>query len=145
MFIDPSARVPVRLGENTIYIRSKMDVRRHAEVQNEVHYVAKTGKSEGEGEVEFTIGYYELALLVVNIVGWEGPDFEHVPCIRENILQLDPRDPLVELVGDEIGKRNPVKRESPDPNALTMTGSIIDGTARSPGPSKNGQSESMTS
>ena len=141
IFVDPSVRVPVRLGENTIYIRSKMSVKEHAEVQNEVRYLTR---ADSEGGVEFSVGYYELALLVANIVAWEGPEFEHVPCIRANILKLNPSDPLVEMVGDEIGKRNPPKRKSPDPNALTTTGFTIDGTARSPEPSKGGQSESLT-
>jgi len=142
IFVDPSAKVPVRLGPNTIYIRSKMSVKEHAEVQNEVRYLARSG----EGGVEFTVGYYELALLVANIVAWEGPEFEHVPCIRANILKLDPRDPLVIMVGDEIGRRNPPKRESPDPNAVTMTGSTIDGTAHSlePEQTKTSQSENTT-
>jgi len=127
MFIDPSSRVPVTLGEHTIYIRAKMDTKTKAAVQDEMR---ARGMGEDE-EVEVSgIGSYRLALLTHNIVAWEGPQFSGAKCTKENINKLDPDEPLIELVAEEIGKRNAPK-ESPDPNGVTPTGSTIDGEAHS--------------
>jgi hypothetical protein len=116
MFVDTRAKVPVSLGGNTIYIKAKMDYGTTAAVQDEI-------KATGAGNADMVIeklGSYRMALLTHNIVGWEGPDFMDetgrlIPCNRENIRRLDPSEPLVEMVADEIGKRNR-KAESPDPN-----------------------------
>ena len=66
------------------------------------------------------LGTYRLALLKHNIVSWEGPDFtdddgKAIPCNQTNIGRLDMDAPLVELVAEEIGKRNAPK-QAPDPN-----------------------------
>lgn len=111
MFIDSQARVPVTLDGNTIYIKAKMDLATRSAVQDEI-----AAKGAGSDEVEVRgIGSYRMALLVHNIVGWEGPAFEGVTCNRTNIMRLDPEEPLVEAVAAEIGERNKPK-ESPDPN-----------------------------
>lgn len=123
MFIDPTARVPVTDGRNTIYIKAKMDVSTRAAVQNEMR---AAGTDEAEEFVMTHIGSYRLALLTHNIVGWEGPDFEGVPCTRTNIGRLDPSEPLVIKVSQEIGERN-ASRESPDPNAVTPSGATTNG------------------
>jgi len=127
MFVNPNAKVPVTLGENTIYIRAKMDGRTKAAVQDEMR--ARGFRSDDNVEIS-GIGSYRLALLVHNVVAWEGPAFAGVPCKRANIELLDPDEPLVELVAEEIGKRNAPK-ESPDPNSPTPTGSTTDGEAPS--------------
>jgi hypothetical protein len=116
MFINPSAKVPVTLDGNTIYIRAKMDAGTRALVQNEIAATNNVGK-----DTEITgLGSYSLALLVRNIVDWEGPAFmdekgQKREVSRANISMLDLDDPLVELVREEIGKRNAPK-ESPSPN-----------------------------
>ena len=139
IFVD-SSRVPVILDDHTIYIRAKMSARVRAEVQDEMR---ARGFGGGE-EVEISgLGSYRLALLVHNIVAWEGPQFAGIPCTRENIQRMDMDDPLVELVAEEIGKRN-APRESPDPNSVTPTGSTEDGAAPSKARSKSGRSESTT-
>jgi hypothetical protein len=116
MFISPSAKVPVTLDGNTIYIKAKMDAGTRALVQNEIAATNNVGK-----DTEITgLGSYSLALLVHNIVSWEGPAFvdergQPILCTKLNIGHLDIDDPLVELVREEIGKRNAPK-ESPNPN-----------------------------
>lgn len=116
MFIDPSARVPVTLGENTIYIKAKMDAATKAAVQDEIR-----AKGDSAETLEMRgLGSYRLLLLIHNIVTWEGPDFADaqgrvVPCTRANISRLDPSNPLVELVAERIGELN-TEPESPDPN-----------------------------
>jgi len=134
MFIDPNARVPVSRGDNTIYIRAKMDLGTRAAVQDEIRASGITTEQEVEMH---GIGSYRLALLRHNIVAWEGPAFQdaqgrHIPVSRQNISLLDPNDPLVEAVSEEIGERNK-PAESPDPNAAEPTGSIVDGAVLSRG------------
>ena len=109
MFVDPNERVPVTVGENTVHIRAKMNAAITAKVNDEFSLIA--GQNEGLGGM----GSYSLALLVHNIVAWEGPDFtdaggKPIPCTRANIERLDPVDPLVEAVREEIGKRNQRRR-----------------------------------
>lgn len=111
MFVDPNERVPVTVGENTVSIRAKMNAAITAKVNDEFSLIA--GQNEGLGGM----GSYSLALLVHNIVAWEGPDFvdaggKPIPCTRANIERLDPDDPLVEAVREEIGRRNQRRRAS---------------------------------
>jgi len=113
MFVDPNAKVAITEGENTIYIKAKMDLATRAAVQDEI--AARGMGSTDEVEVR-GIGSYRLALLAHNIVGWEGPAFEGVRCNRANILRLEPDDPLVEKVAAEIGERNAPKETPADPN-----------------------------
>jgi len=131
MFVDTNAKVPVISddGRHTIFIRAKMSAKVRAAVQDEM-----TARGFGTGEnVEVRgIGSYRLALLLHNIVGWEGPEFAGVPCNRENIMRLDLDEPLLDKVAEEIGKRN-APPESPDPNAATPTGSTDAGSAPSKG------------
>ena len=134
MFIDPNQRVPVTLGQNTVWIKAKMDLGTRAAVQDEIR--ASGIKVEQDIEMH-GIGSYRMALMRHNIVAWEGPDFldgngNPVPCSRQNISRLDPNEPLVEAVADEIGRRNQ-PAEQPDPNAAAPTGSTTDGEQRSKG------------
>lgn len=116
MFVNPQARVPVTLGENTIYVKAKMDLGTKSAIQDEIR--AK-GADINEQEVR-GIGSYRLLLMVHNIVAWEGPDFidergKAIPCTRENIKRLDPTEPLCDLVAERIGELNAAPA-SPDPN-----------------------------
>lgn len=122
MFVDMKAKVPVTVGDNTIYIRPKMSAGIKAQVEDEL---AATGVSGVRESVEMAgLGSYSLAILVHNIVGWEGPAFEDeagnpIPCTRRYIEMLDLDEPLVEAVRNEIGKRNPSREkaaEEGDPN-----------------------------
>jgi hypothetical protein len=42
MFVDPNARVPVTLGENTIYVKAKMDMGTRALLEDEIRTNGKT-------------------------------------------------------------------------------------------------------
>jgi len=97
--------VAVTLGENTIMIRPKMDFG----VKNRcMDALAAIGQENGTADVALHIGAYQVALMVENIVGWQGPDFVGVACNAANIAKLDPDEPLVELVLQEIAARNPL-------------------------------------
>lgn len=112
LFIDPKATVLVTVGEHTVYIRAKMSGKVRAAVQDEMR--ARGFRKDEDVEVA-GMGSYRLALLIHNIVRWEGPEFEGVACTRQNIERIDPSEDLWEQVAEEIGKRNEPK-ESPDPN-----------------------------
>ncbi|MBM3187099.1 MAG: hypothetical protein FJZ90_00065 [Chloroflexi bacterium] len=136
-FIDVQSRVPVALDGDTVYIRAKMDVATKALVDNSIAQWAITDKERDPSLATLNIGSYRLALLIHNIVAWEGPGFEDdigkpIPCTRINIMRMDPDDPLLKLVAEEIGKRN-APPESPDPNAPTPSGSTDAGSAPSKG------------
>ena len=106
LFIDPKATVPVTVGEHTVYIRAKMSGKVRAAVQDEMR--ARGFRKDEDVEVS-GMGSYRLALLIHNIVKWEGPDFQDVPCTRQNIERIDPQDELWEKVAEEIGERNEPK------------------------------------
>ncbi len=96
--------VPVADGDNVIHIKAKMDFGTRQSVLGE----AMRFEFEG-GARRMDLGAYNKALLVHNIVKWEGPDFKGVPCTPENILALDPNEPLVKKVQQELAARNPVR------------------------------------
>jgi hypothetical protein len=125
MFIDANQRVPVTRGANTIWIKAKMDLGTRSAVLDEI----RTSGGKPEDADIHHLGQYRLALMQHNIVAWEGPAFEGMPCTRGNIARLDPTDPLVEAVADEIGQRN-APSESPDPNAPAPSGSTGAGDSR---------------
>ena len=134
MFVDPSARVPVTDGRNTIYVRARMDAQTRGLYKNELHRL-RMKKDVGETEeIDYAnMGTAEVLLRVYNIVAWEGPDFldakgTPVPCNRTNIMAMDPLTPLWEMVGERIAELN-TKAESPDPNSPTPSGSTDAGDA----------------
>jgi len=59
------------------------------------------------------------------------PNGHKVPCVRENILRLDPDEPLVEAVLAEVQRRN-LRPESPIKNSPTASGSTSAGEQPSP-------------
>lgn len=128
MFIDPKERVTVTDERgNTVWIKAKMDVATKHKVEDAV---AAIGDDMGTEAVQIHIGSYNTALLIHNIVAWEGPDFmdereKPVPCTPANIRRLDPDEPLVDMVLREINRRN-ARSQAPDPNSLTDDGSTSD-------------------
>lgn len=115
-------RVPVYLDEdpsNIIYIRSKMNVGVQNRVQDAIAAISQDG---GKADISYHLGAYNNALLTCNVLGWEGPDFDKVPCTPENILELDPDDPLLEKVLEEINRRNTKAKDSPDPKLSSANG-----------------------
>lgn len=110
---------------NVIYIRSKMNFK----TETRVNAAALKVDTSGTGEIHPE--EYLIALLVQNIVRWEGPDFDGVACTPENIENLDPDEPHIERVCDEIARRNK-KRTSPNPKSPTANGSMSGGGAGLP-------------
>lgn len=104
-------RVAVSLdGENTIYIRARMD---YGTKQKVMRSFMRVGEGAGgKGSAEIDIAGYEYALMVNNIVAWTGPAFAAVACTEENIAKLDPDEPLLDAVLTEIAKRNPLLVQS---------------------------------
>lgn len=86
---------------NVIYIRSKMSVGVKAKITSEMFSWNATSK-----ELESRFGENETALLIHNIVRWTGPDFDGVPCTRDNIIRLDPTEPHIVAVSEAIAERN---------------------------------------
>jgi hypothetical protein len=101
-------RVPVDDGKgNVIMIRGKMDFATQARVLD-----SSIGIDAGKGTPEFSFFRGRTALLEHNILDWSGPDFIDpdtglaYPCTAENIRRLDPGEPLVAKVLDELDRRN---------------------------------------
>ena len=81
---------------------------------------AKARGEKQETSMEFDVGAYQIALLNHNVLGWQGPSFKDVPCTPGNIETLNPNEPLVKVVLDEIGERNAdPDDEDDDPKELT--------------------------
>jgi hypothetical protein len=93
---------------NVIYVRARMDVETAGKVSSELVSIGADGKT-----VEAHLGANQTALLIHNIVRWEGPDFDGVPCDAAHIRTLDPTEPHIALVLEEIAERNK-RRESPN-------------------------------
>lgn len=85
-----------------------------------------------QGAAAENYGNGVLTMLDEYIVKWSGPSFQGVPCTPANIRKLDPEQPLVDFVVNEIKKRNP-QLDSPDPNLPLTSGSIATGEAESNG------------
>lgn len=109
--------------ENVILILPKMSFGVRQWVRN-------TLASLPEDPNKPALGLYEIALMRHNIVGWEGPAFEGIPCTPEAIENLDQDEPLVDRVLLEIINRNLMKR-SPRGNFLTASTPMSAGGASS--------------
>lgn len=107
---------------NVIYIRSKMDVATDARVKSELTRLGDDNKS-----MELRLGDNQMALLIHNIVKWEGPDLSQVPCTPANIRALDPTEPHIALVLETIAERNK-RKAAPNPKSSTASGSRINGS-----------------
>lgn len=105
--------------DNKIYVRARMNYGVKARVENEMAQIAANDKT---ANVRFTVGSYQLALLRLNILAWEGPAFTGMPCTPENIDLFDPDHPLIVKVLERIGEQNR-KKESPDPKSAALNGS----------------------
>lgn len=114
--------VPVSLADdpaNVIYIRPRMDLGTNAQVRQAMmtatmHVSTGGGSVPKSASVGFDLIAYNIALLVHNILRWSGPDFDGVPCNEENIKRIDPDDPLLDKVLQEINERNKPRAKSPN-------------------------------
>lgn len=112
-------RVPVQVegDPNTVYIKPKMDYGTRQRVMSAgAHLKQRDGGADPTAD--FDLGAYNIALLTENVVGWEGPQLDSLPCTPENILTIDPDDPLLEAVLKEINDRN-VSKAVTSPNSRT--------------------------
>lgn len=101
--------VAITEGANTISIRPKMDFGTKNACMDAL---AVINPEAGRNDVAMHLGAYQLALLQQNIVSWSGPDFAGVKCTPANIATLDPDEPLVVKVLEEIVRRNPLGGET---------------------------------
>lgn len=99
---------------DVIWIRARMSVAVQQAVQSEATSVStsRVNGRTGTPDVEIDVGVYQIALLRQNILSWQGPSFVGVPCTADAIGDLDPQEPLVERVLQEISDRN--TRRSPN-------------------------------
>jgi len=130
--VDPNERVDVYEFDpeetiadgppNVITIRARMTVEIAGRVSSELMQLGADNKLEAH------VGAHVGALLLHNILGWRGPDFDDLPCTPANIRALPSAesDPFIAKVADEIAGRNR-KRESPNPKLA------IDNTSASAG------------
>ena len=122
MFVNGET-LPIADGPNTITIRTKMDFGVYSAFMDDLLAI-----SGPKLDITKHIGALNVALMVHNIVGWEGPGFlgpdgkTTLPVTPENIRHLDPDDPLVERVLAEVQERNPLFRPSAPPKVDTSVG-----------------------
>lgn len=124
----PQDRVAVFLEDdptNIIYIRPRMDIGTKGMVQSSMLSINMQASSAmGIGNngqtLRIDLGAHNVALLIHNIVGWVGPDFNGTLCLPENIKNLDDDDPLVDKVLAEINERN--KPRAKDPLSSSASG-----------------------
>lgn len=107
---------------NVIYIRSRMDIETRGKVSSELVKVGSDNKT-----MEMQLGQNQTALLIHNIVKWAGPDFDGVPCDAAHIRTLDPTEPHIEKVLEEIDRRN-LKKVAPNPKSSTESGFVTNGS-----------------
>lgn len=93
---------------------------------------AAAKKRSDANDVQFDIGAYQIALLAHNILAWQGPAFAGHACVAASIETLNPDEPLVQRVLQEISDRNTDPNAASaddegddemgdDPNVLTLT------------------------
>jgi hypothetical protein len=123
--IDPNERVDIiefdpgeilsDAAPNVITIRARMSVDIAGRVSSEL---ARMG---ADNKAEIRLGEHTTALLLHNILGWRGPDFDELPCTPDNIRALPAAnsDPFIEKVVNAIGERNQ-RRESPNARSAAM-------------------------
>lgn len=109
---------------NVITIRARMDVATAGKVSSELLQLGSDNK------IESHLGAHIGALLLHNILGWRGPDFDDLPCTPANIRALPSAesDPFIQKVADAISARNR-KRESPNGKPRTAPGFATNGSA----------------
>lgn len=96
---------------NIIYIKAKMDVGTQNRMLSAILKVREETGDEDGTNMSYDLGAYYIALLRHNIVKWEGPAFQGVPCTPENIERLDPDEPLVERVLERLNESNTARQK----------------------------------
>lgn len=126
IFIDSDTRVEVwdDEKENVMYVRQRMDFQTNALVRNELLRLRLNPDMQEGGEISATVSIelQQLAMLIHNVIGWDGPRFIHpttkkpMKCEPKAIRMLSPTDPLVAKVLDTINNNNQ-PRTQPPPSA----------------------------
>jgi hypothetical protein len=146
---DPSAPDDAPDGEvDIIWVAPAMDYATRAAVSNDSFEFRQGKKPQpksgqkgravpppDDDGVEMRIKSPDLALLVHNVMHWEGPSFRQYPCTPGNIRLLAPDDPHTQVVLDTINEINGSTRqqESDDPKSALQNGtSISQAVASSP-------------
>lgn len=134
MFVNPQQQIPVTDDKgNTIHIKAHMDFADNARIeaafmqlklknrqaQNGTARPQETAETEMDIDATVAISAQHVALLETCIKGWEGPDFDGVPCTRANIKLLNPNEPLVIKVLERIGEQNNPPTEAPPVQKLS--------------------------
>jgi len=109
MFVNQKP-VPITVGPNTITVKPKMDLITRSACLDALAAISEGSK--GKSNIAMHLGAYQTALMQQNIVGWSGPAFVGIECTLEHIGKLDPDEPLVVAVLEEIGRRNPLGGET---------------------------------
>ena len=109
-------------AECVIWIKSKMDIETRGKVSSELVKMGSDNKT-----MEMHLGANQTALLLHNIVKWEGPGFDGVPCDPAHIRKIDPTEPLFEKVLEEIDRRNK-KKVAPNPKSPIEPGFATNGS-----------------
>lgn len=99
---------------NVIWIKPRMNVETKGKVTSEMFTMSK------DAALEARLGSNDTALLLHNIVKWEGPDLGQIPCTPENIRNMDPTEPHIAKVLEELAVRNK-KKKADDPNESTAS------------------------
>lgn len=145
MFIEDT-RIPVTVdGENYMYIRPKMSYAQREKAEDAVRELSAT--QEGMQEVKVTVGAYRIALLHINLLGWEGPAFQGVKFTPQNVDRLDPDEPLLDKVMEEIATRNPLggkKAGATEPDPLPDNGSDGSEPSQAPSPTASESGSGMS-
>jgi len=131
MEFDPS-EVISDTPPNVIYIKAKMDLATDARVKSELTKIGDDRKT-----MELHLGENQLALLIHNIVRWEGPDLSSIPCTPDNIRTMNPTEPHLEKVLEEIAERNK-RKAAPNPKPPTEPGFATNGSHDASPPSAAG-------
>ena len=107
-------------GQNSIHVRTRLGFGAYNEFMDELR------SQVGAGSLLEHLGALNIALLAHCVAKWDGPAFQAdgkaIPCTRENVLRLDPEDPLVNQAMEVIRVHNPLTRMGSDPKPDTSVG-----------------------
>lgn len=107
---DVLIKVTPDMGEGRKRKKQRQKVLRKGQTREQI-LAARRGEVEESDEdlggmTELMIGSAQRELLVLNILDWEGPDFDQTPCTPGIIRTLNPRKALVRKVLQRIQELN---------------------------------------
>ena len=137
MFINPSQTVEiedVRETGDKMTIKARMDFDSYALVEDKMmrlrlNQTKGNVKKAAEMQIDahMTTSAQQKALLQENVKAWSGPSFvdgreKPIPCTRANVGMLNPVDPFVIQVLEEIDRRNSPPDVSDVPGQAAQNG-----------------------